>query len=319
MAEQAPTTLGGLGEFGAVALFTKGLSEHPGVSLGPGDDAAVLEAPGRLVVSTDTMVEGVHFRRDWSTGLETGRKAVAAAGADVEAMGADAWTVLISLSAPADLPLTWLRFFHQGVLEECERSGFALVGGDTTRSRDVTVAVTVVGRLDGAPVTRAGARPGDEVALRGRLGWAAAGLAVLGRGFRSPRAAVAAQLAPEVPWGAGREARLAGATAMVDVSDGLLADLGHVARASSVAIDLDAAAFEVAPVLATVAQATGRDPMDFVLTGGEDHALAATFPAGTVPEGWVRVGRVAAAGPDGPLVTVDGSVREGGQGHDHFA
>jgi thiamine-monophosphate kinase len=212
-----------------------------------------------------------------------------------------------------------LRFFRQGVVQECELSGAQLVGGDLTRSRDLTLGVTVLGRLDGPAVTRAGARPGDVVAVRGRLGWAAAGLAVLGRGFRSPRAAVAAQLCPEVPWGAGLEARRAGATAMVDVSDGLLADLGHVCTASGVSVDLDPAAFEVPEVLRTVAQATGGDPMRFVLTGGEDHALAATFPADApLPPGWRVVGRVHAPAEADPGVTVGGTGWEGVRGHDHF-
>lgn len=319
MSDQGATDLAGLGEFGAIALFTRGLGAPTDVEVGPGDDAAVLDPGGaRVVVSTDAMVEGVHFRREWSNGLETGRKAVAAAGADLEAMGADPWVLLLSLSAPGDLPLTWLRFFHQGVLQECEQAGLALVGGDTTRSRDITIAATVLGRLDGAPVTRSGARPGDAVAIRGRLGWAAAGLAVLGRGFRSPRAAVAAQLSPEVPWGAGAEARRAGATAMIDVSDGLLADLGHVSSASGVAIDLDSTAFELPDPIRTVAQATGADPLELVLTGGEDHALAATFAPEAVPAGWRLVGRVGEWTTDGPRVTVDGALREGSQGHDHF-
>ncbi|MVA75650.1 thiamine-phosphate kinase [Auraticoccus sp. F435] len=312
-------TLAGLGEFGAVGLLTRGLVAGAGVELGPGDDAAVLQPGGaRVVVSTDTMVEGVHFRRDWGNGLETGRKAVAAAAADLEAMGAEPWALVVSLTAPGDLPVTWLRFFHQGVLSECELAGLQLVGGDTTRGRDVTLGMTVLGRLDGEPVTRAGARPGDVVAVRGRLGWAAAGLAVLTRGFRSPRAAVAAQLVPEVPWGAGGEARRAGASAMIDVSDGLLADLGHVARASGVSVDVEAARLEVPEVLRTVAQATGKDALGFVLTGGEDHALAACFPAAGVPDGWSVVGRVVEAG-DEPAVTVDGRRWEGAQGHDHFA
>ncbi|RCK71406.1 thiamine-phosphate kinase [Desertihabitans brevis] len=319
MTDQPPATLAGLGEFGVVGLITRGLPLGADVRVGPGDDAAVL-APGAsdLVVTTDTMVEGVHFKRDWSSGLETGRKAVAAAAADVEAMGGRPWALVVSLSAPADLPVTWLRFFRQGVLQECELAGAQLVGGDTTRSRDVVVGVTVLGRLDGPAVTRAGARPGDVVAVRGRLGWAAAGLAVLGRGFRSPRAAVAAQLAPEVPWGAGEEARAAGATAMIDVSDGLLADLGHVCAASGVAIDLDSAAFEVPDVLQTVAAATGGDPLRLVLTGGEDHALAATFAEADVPAGWRVVGRVVTPPEADTRVTVDGREWEGVGGHDHF-
>ena len=125
---------------------------------------------------------------------------------------------------------------------------------------------------------RSGARTGDVVAVRGRLGWAAAGLVVLGRGFRSPRVVVEAHRVPSVSYGAGATAADAGATAMIDVSDGLLADLGHVATASGVTIDLDRSTFEVAEPLQAVAAATGTDPYALVLTGGEDHALAADLP-----------------------------------------
>lgn len=313
-------TIGQVGEFDLIALATRGISADQRVALGPGDDAAVLNVPsGRVVVSTDTLVEGVHFRRDWSSGIEVGRKAVAESVADLEAMGADPIALVVGFSGPDDLPVTWLRYLLQGIHEECERAGIALAGGDMTRSRDVMLAMTVLGETgERAPVTRAGARPGDVVAVRGRLGWSAAGLAVLGRGFRSPRAVVEAHKVPEPPYGQGRAAAESGATAMIDVSDGLLGDLGHIATASGVAIDVQRSAFEIADPMRAVAAATGADPMTFILTGGEDHALAATFPAGSVPAGWRVVGRVSDPGESGPGVTVDGAAFEGDQGFQHF-
>ena len=123
---------------------------------------------------------------------------------------------------------------------------------------------------------------------------------------------------PEPPYAAGPQAAAAGATAMVDVSDGLLADLGHVARASGVVIDVDTATLEIAEPLQTVGAATGVDPLLLVLTGGEDHTLAATFPRGRVPIGWTTIGSVAEAGADGPLVLVDGEPFAGVPGFDHF-
>jgi thiamine-monophosphate kinase len=158
------------------------------------------------------------------------------------------------------------------------------------------------------------------VALTGRTGWAAAGLVVLGRGFRSPRAVVEAQRVPQVPYGAGVVAAAAGATAMIDVSDGLLADLGHVAAASGVRVDLSSAAFDVPEPLQAVSAATGTDPLALILTGGEDHALAATFAdADAVPDGWRVVGSVlATTEEDGPTVLVDGAEWTGAQGFDHF-
>jgi thiamine-monophosphate kinase len=178
------------------------------------------------------------------------------------------------------------------------------------------LSVTALGSLEGRePVTRAGARPGDTVALAGRTGWAAAGWAVLARGFRSPVAVVAAHRVPEPPYAAGPQAAEAGATAMIDVSDGLLADLGHVARASGVRIDVRSAAFEVPSRLVDVGAALGVDPLHWLLTGGEDHALAATFP-GAVPDGWTPIGAVAEGEP---AVLVDGRAYDGGPGGwEHF-
>ena len=166
---------------------------------------------------------------------------------------------------------------------------------------------------------RSGARTGDVVAVRGRLGWAAAGLVVLGRGFRSPRVVVEAHRVPQVGYGAGAAAAAAGATAMIDVSDGLLADLGHVAAASGVTIDLDRAAFEVADPLQAVAAATGTDPYALVLTGGEDHALAATFPDTATRPGRLAGGRPGARrrpGPPGCWST--GRRGTSAAGFDHF-
>jgi thiamine-monophosphate kinase len=190
-----------------------------------------------------------------------------------------------------------------------------VVGGDVTGADQVMVSVTALGVVDGEPVRRSGARPGDVLALAGRQGWAAGGLAVLGRGFRSPRKLVDAYRRPEPPYAAGAEARALGATAMIDVSDGLVADVGHVAEASGVAVDITTAAFELAEPLQAVGAALGADPMRFILGGGDDHALAATFPAGTVlPDGWTVIGTVA----EGSGVTVDGGAYEGPTGHTHF-
>jgi thiamine-monophosphate kinase len=268
----------------------------------------------------DVLVEGVHFRRDWSEARDVGRKAVAVNVADLEAIGARASGLLVGFSAPADLKVGWVLDFADGLYGECEAAGVSLLGGDVTKARDITIAVTAVGSLEGRqPVLRSGARPGNVVAVHGRLGWAAAGLAVLGRGFRSPRVLVEAQRVPQVSYGAGAVAAQAGATSMIDISDGLLADLGHVAQASGVLIDLRGDVFEVAEPLQAVGAATGADPYTFIFTGGDDHALAATFlDAKFVPEGWLIVGRVEKADHDQIGVLVDGAVWETPAGFDHF-
>lgn len=310
-------SLGEVGEFTVISAITAGLPLADDVLLGPGDDAAVLAVDGAVVTSVDVLVEGVHFRRDWSEAQDVGRKAVAVNVADLEAMGARACGLVVGFSAPADLPVGWALDFAAGLRQECTSAGVSLLGGDTTAARDITIAVTVLGVLDGRdPVRRSGAKPGDVVAVTGRLGWAAAGLAVLSRGFRSPRAVVEAQRVPQVSYGAGAEAAAAGATAMIDVSDGLLSDLGHLATASGVRIDLASADIEISEPLRVVAVATGVDPQTWVLTGGEDHALAATFTTPeAVPAGWTVIGTVAGGEP---AVLVDGAVWAAPTGYDHF-
>ncbi|MFV0408019.1 MAG: thiamine-phosphate kinase [Propioniciclava sp.] len=302
-------TLAEVGEFALIEEFTAGLDQPAAVILGPGDDAAILRPSGDLVISTDAMVEDVHFRLRWSGARDVGRKAVASALADVEAMGARVVGLVLALSAPPETPEDWVREFSQGVREECGLAGAALLGGDLTRGPVISAVVTVFGDLDGqAAVCRTGARPGDVVAAVGRFGMAAAGLAVLGRGFRAPGTAVRAHRVPEVPYGQGTVARDAGATSLIDCSDGLLADLGHVAAASGVTIDLDSTAFDVDEAQRTVAAAIGGgDPLTFILTGGEDHALVGTFGPGTpLPAGWRPLGRVEPVA-SAPMVTVDGA------------
>jgi thiamine-monophosphate kinase len=313
-------TLAEVGEFPLIAVITEGLTLSSDVRVGPGDDAAVLAIEGAVATSVDVLVEGVHFRRDWSEARDVGRKAVAVNVADLEAIGARATGLLVGFSAPPDLKVGWVLDFADGLRQEAEAARVSLLGGDVTRARDITIAVTAMGSLEGRePVLRSGARPGNLVAIQGRLGWAAAGLAVLARGFRSPRVLVEAQRVPQLSYGAGAVAAQAGATSMIDISDGLLADLGHMAQASGVLIDLRRDAFEVAEPLQAVAAATGADPYTFILTGGDDHALAATFlDAKSVPEGWLVIGRVEQADHDQISVLVDGAVWETPAGFDHF-
>jgi thiamine-monophosphate kinase len=312
----ADATLAELGEFGLVDLLAARLPQGRDVLVGPGDDAALVSLPdARVLVATDVLVEGRHFRRDWSSAADVGHKAAAANLADISAMGGRATALTVGLAAPADLPAAWALELADGIAEEAAHVGASVVGGDITGADQVTVAVTVLGVVDGEPVRRSGARVGDVLAIAGRHGWAAAGLAVLARGFRSPRVLVDAHRRPEPPYAQGAVAKAAGATAMVDVSDGLVADAGHLARASGVAVDLDTSVLEVPEPLHTVGSALGVDPVGFLLTGGEDHALLAAFPPDVVlPEPWTRIGEVT----EGSGVTVDGEEYAGPGGHVHF-
>ena len=312
-------TLADAGEFGLIDALTAVFDQGEQVLIGPGDDAAVLRVKtGHVVVSTDLMVEGRHFRREWASAEDVGHRAAAQNLSDVNAMGGRATSLTIGLAAPADLPVQWALDFARGFADECALIGASVVGGDVTRADQLVIAVTVLGACTQAPVLRSGAAPGDVVAICGRQGWAAGGLAVLGRGFRSPRVLVEAYRRPEPPYDAGRLAAEAGATAMIDISDGLLADAGHVAEGSGVSVDVHRSAFEVPDPLKAVGAALGADPLQFILAGGDDHALLATFPQGAVPEGWSIIGEVTDAGPDGPAVTVDGAPYEGPTGWVHF-
>jgi thiamine-monophosphate kinase len=315
--------VGELGEFGLVAAVAGRFPTTPDVLLGPGDDAAVVAArDGRVVASTDLLVEGRHFRRDWSSAHDVGRKAAAQNLADLAAMGARPTALLVGLGVPADLPASWATGLADGLAEETALVGATVVGGDVVRSEQLVVAVTALGDLEGrAPVTRSGAREGDVVALAGRLGWAAAGLAVLGRGFRSPRVLADAHRVPAPPYASGPAAAVAGAGAMIDVSDGLVQDAGHVALASGVVLALRTDLLVVDPPLAEAAAAFNADPLTWVLTGGDDHALLATFPPSAVlPPGFHVIGTVRGCAPDEePGVLVDGAAYAGAGGHDHFA
>src|SRR3954466_2140775 len=237
-----------VGEFGVIARVLSRAGTARVADVGPGDYAAVLPAPdGRVVATTDVLVEGRHFRRNWSSAEDIGHKAAAANLADVAAMGAVPTALLVGLACPADTPTSWLEGVAEGIAAECAPTGAAVVGGDTVASAPdsaaVVLSVTALGDLGGrAPVLRSGACPGDVVALAGRLGWSACGLAVLRRGFTSPIAAVAAHRRPSPPYAAGPAAAEAGASAMCDVRDVLLAALGQLAADSGVVVDLDRAA-----------------------------------------------------------------------------
>ena len=309
-------TLSALGEFGLIAQLSAALPSAPGTLVGIGDDAAVLAAPdGRVVASTDFLIEGRHFRRDWSGAFDIGAKAAAQNLADIAAMGAAPTALLVGFAAPGDLAVAWAEDLVRGLAAECERAGASVAGGDVSSADSVVLAITALGDLAGRePVTRSGAQPGDVVAIAGRLGRSAAGLALLEAGLGGHPGA-AGQPAPAVgqehldaaalgglldshrrprpPYDAGPEAAVIGATSMIDISDGLAADLGHVAEASGVLIDIDAAALPGDPALRAAAGVLGADWRHWVLTGGEDHALAATFPAGTgLPSRWAVAGTV---------------------------
>lgn len=301
---QDESTLQQLGEFAVIDRLVRGRRQPAAVVLGPGDDAALVAAgDGRVVVSTDMLVQDRHFRLDWSTPHDIGRKAIAQNAADVEAMGARPTAFVVAFGAPGETPAAAVDSLVDGMWDEAARIGAGIAGGDLVSCPQWVISVTVLGDLDGRePVRRSGAHPGSLVAVTGDLGRSAAGFSLWHNkvgGFDELRRR---HVVPEPPYGQGAVAAAGGAQAMIDVSDGLIADLRHVAEASEVGIDLSTAALAAdRDALAAAAAAAGTDPWPWVLAGGEDHALVACF-AGPAPAGWRIIGRVL----DGPArVLVD--------------
>lgn len=315
--EDAGRTLAGLGEFAVIDRLVSG-REQPGVvALGPGDDAAVVSADdGKTVVSTDMLVAGRHFRLDWSRPHDIGRKSIAQNAADVEAMGARATAFVVAFGAPGDTPTAQALELADGMWDEARRLGAGIVGGDLVSAPQWVISVTVLGDLCGRePVRRAGAHPGDVVAVAGELGRSAAGYELWHKDIHQYPELRRRHLVPEPPYGQGRIAADAGATSMTDVSDGLLADLGHIAQASGVGIDVATDALRADhDAVSGAAAAAGGDAWAWVLGGGEDHALVATF-SGRPPEGWRVIGRVL---DSAPMTLVDGAEWHGNPGWQSF-
>jgi thiamine-monophosphate kinase len=317
-------TLDGIGESATLARIFPRLPASSSQLLGPGDDCAVVAAPdGRFVVTTDMMIHGPDFRLAWSSPHDLGWKAAASNLADVAAMGAVPTALVVAIAAPAVTPVSVLEGISDGLRDGLAAlaPGCGVVGGDLSVSNTLTITVTAFGDLEGrAPVLRSGAQVNDVIAVAGVLGHAAEGLRLLfaeGVVAGEPNAGAAAalrakhppvvnaQLAPTPPIAAGRLAALAGATAMLDLSDGLALDARRMARASGVAIDLDS-------------QAVGSR---LALDGGEDHSLLAAFPPDAVlPKEFRRIGVVVAADPlAGPGLLVDGQPYEALGGWDPYA
>lgn len=304
------STLANLGESESLRRTIGRLIRGDFTALGPGDDAALVLAPdSRYVVTTDTMIEGYDFRLEWSTGFDLGFKAVATNLADVAAMGARPTAILVAIALPGTTEIHWLEGFADGLNAALEQlaPGAGVVGGDLAQSEKVFIAVTAQGDLQGRePILRSSAKPGDVLAVAGTLGRAAAGLSILNSGIADVIRAfddlVGIQLRPQPPVAAGIAAALAGARAMLDVSDGLSVDAHRLAMASGVSIELSSR--ELQGYEATLEQAAmrlGMSSLDWVLHGGEDHALLASFPAGsTLPKEFKPIGHVSAKG-DAPL------------------
>lgn len=295
-------TIASIGENESLRRTIARLNQAQTALVGPGDDAAVLAAPdGKFVVTTDTMVEGHDFKLEWSTGYDLGYKSVASNIADIAAMGAVPTSLVVALVVPAETAIHWLESFADGLRDACEQlaPGCAVVGGDLASGPQVVISVAAHGSLEGRePVLRSGAQVGDVLAVAGTLGHAAGGLALL---FSENQDAISAydafvdvQRRPKPPIAAGPIAAAAGATAMLDISDGLAKDAGRIAQASSVTIQIDPLMLQgFEAMLEEPARAIDADEKLWVRNGGEDHSLLATFPQGAeIPRAFKPIGLV---------------------------
>jgi thiamine-monophosphate kinase len=334
-------TVDQLSETALLARIFPRLPTGTSTLLGPGDDAAIIAAPdGRTVLSIDSQVQDTDFRLAWpngyaTTGFDVGWKAAAQNLSDINAMGAVATAMVVSLTLPGTTPVGWVEGLADGLgaaIAALGAESCSVAGGDLSGGSEIVVTVAVTGSLEGRePLLRSGARPGDIVAVCGNLGFSAAGWALqegsISPDSQTPALHRAAQLfnRPEPPLAAGPAAARAGATAMMDISDGLLRDAARLAAASGTSLDLNGVVLgKEAERLAECGAALGADPLQWVLTGGEDHGLLSTFPANAVlPSGFIGIGSVLSAGSGRPAVSIDGrnfkSVVDGAVGWDHFA
>ena len=319
--------MAGEGEFDLIARLAPFLATGgDGLVVGHGDDAAVLDLGGRGVcLAVDVLVDEVHFRRDVSSMADVGWKAVAVNCSDMAAMGATPGVAVVGLCRPATVPATDIEGLYSGMAAACAQWGLRLVGGDTVAAQALAVSVTVLGDIDVAKaVRRSGATVGDRLLLVGELGRAAAALALLDKGLDAADDLLAAHRRPVAHVAAGTALAAAGATAMIDVSDGFGADLMHICRASDVAAVVDAAALPIPPGVDAAAQQLGTDALDFVVGGGDDYALLAAVPADTAAAtaqavGGIVVGEVVDGPASATLRLPDGSTRDlAGAGWDHY-
>ena len=343
--------LAALGEFGLIDLIRRrAVSRSAGALHGIGDDAAVLSlGPGAVLATVDLLLEGVHFERGWGRPRELGRKTLAVNLSDIAAMGGEPLFALLGLGLPAnEVALAEIEAFLAGLEEEAAAAGVTLVGGDTCRSRSgLVLSLTLVGRaVPPGPVLRSGARSGESLYVTGRLGGAAAGLLALARGLRpdagwpgalprpawlgeqeeaAVRDAMARHLAPAPRLAAGRA--LTGlASAMIDVSDGVASDAGHLCRESGVAAVLTADRIPIHPGAQVLARLLGQDPLALALSGGEDYELlftAAMDPAPALAAAapgleLSRIGEMVTGAPELRLRDQDGTAVPLRPGFDHF-
>jgi len=295
------------------AVFTlsdPSINSFKNVLVGIGDDGAVIKAsPQSSVLATDMAVEGVHFKREWSSLHEIGAKITAANLADIYAMGGDPKYLLVSAGLTSDFGITEIKALANGIKSEADLVGAVIVGGDISRAEKLVISISVFGEVT-SPITRSGAKVGDSVIISGLPGKSAAGLFQLQSGV-TDSTFISAHKKPVVNYELAKKFR--NANAMCDVSDGLLSELNHIASASNVGIELDSKLISAIPGFKELGEATELEIWDLVLAGGEDHVFVATTSS-EVPEGAFVIGKVV----NGSGVSVSGVSKLPATGFRHF-
>jgi thiamine-monophosphate kinase len=292
------------------ALSTVFTLSDPNILVGIGDDGAVIKAsPQNSVLATDMAVEGVHFKREWSSLHEIGAKITAANLADIYAMGGDPKYLLVSAGLTSDFGIAEIKALANGIKSEADLVGAAIVGGDISRAEKLVISISVFGVVT-SPITRSGAKAGDSVIISGLPGKSAAGLFQLQSGV-TDSIFISAHKKPVLNYELAKKFR--NVNAMCDVSDGLLSELNHISSASNVGIELDSKLISAIPGFKELGEATELEIWDLVLAGGEDHVFVATTSS-DVPEGAFVIGKVVT----GSGVSVSGVSKLPATGFRHF-
>jgi thiamine-monophosphate kinase len=330
-ADQSPSTIHAIGgEFALIDRLARRLpTTHPDLSVGIGDDAAVI---GRtfangdyLLVTTDMLVENCHFKRNWATPMQIGAKSVACNVSDIAAMGGSPTFMFVSLVLSADSDVAWVEALYQGMADACRRYGVVLAGGDTTHGDAVTISITLLGRVSASNLRlRSHARPGELLCVTGHLGGSAAGLAMLAAGLTPSDYLRDKHLEPDCRLDVA-PAIAPLAHAMIDISDGLAAEVNHICDQSGTGAEIIAADIPIHPSVREAGRLTAKDPLTFALSGGEDFELLFSIS----PEnrlrleengvGAIAVGRVTAAASGRILVFPDGNKTLLSGGYNHFS
>ena len=269
----------GLREEQVIAVLAEVFSsQDPRVILGIGDDAALVHGSQQQILTTDIAVEGTHFRTDWSSAYEIGRRIAAANIADILSMNGHCDYLLVAATLTGNESIDWIRDLAQGIQDQANEAGAVVVGGDLARSQTLSIAISAVGHTD-SPIRRSGAAVGDSIYLSSLTGWSAAGLEILSRNLSTSGALAARALNEYRAPTLDMKIDFSAATSMSDVSDAILIQGVQMAKASQVKFEIQVEEIESLPEfteLSTLASEIGGNVLEWILQGGEDHALLAT-------------------------------------------